>query len=164
MAMSAAVFSKSLMNFTACFTLSLIFFESDIFPLPKSGKKKNNERVEQDQCVVTNGTKLGEPLRVLHRYVEHIAVEYPGRLTVELNDFFIRNLEIAEAEAGKLSKHFVVVAGEVSYLRSLRQPTGDMLYHLHMRLSRVALAVLPHVYDIAVENYSLWLDRLKVFE
>ena len=55
-----------------------------------------------------------------------------------------------EYEPSELSKHFIMVTGEIYHLSIPREQSGNVFDHLHVRLGPVALAKLPHVDDVSV--------------
>ena len=55
-----------------------------------------------------------------------------------------------------------MVAGEVNYFSILGKQSHDMLNYLHVCLGPIPFGKLPHVNDIAVQDYFLRLDGFEI--
>ena len=55
-----------------------------------------------------------------------------------------------------------MVPGQVDDFNAFREPPGNVLDNLHMRLRPVSLAELPHVDNVTVEDYLFWFDGLEI--
>ena len=93
MAISAAVCSKLLINFTACFTLSFTLLLNEIFPLPSNRKIKFTKRINDNERIITYCTQFGQPFGMLHRYIKYIAMKYPCTFSIQGNGLLIVQLK-----------------------------------------------------------------------
>jgi len=58
--------------------------------------------INEDQAVVAYRAQFGEPLRMLHGYIEYITVKYPSfGVVVEIEHEFINDGEWSHFQAGK---------------------------------------------------------------
>lgn len=90
-------------------------------------------------------------------------MKQPGPLAVQGNYLLVLNLKITQSETGKLSQHFIVIAGQVGNLGvSFGDEAGQVFDHQHMRLRPISFAELPHVNNVTIQYQTFGLYGLEV--
>ncbi|MFT3886019.1 MAG: hypothetical protein QM724_11475 [Flavobacteriales bacterium] len=115
-------------------------------------------RIEQ---VVAETAELRQPLRVLHRGVEDVAVDEPVRHAAHVQRQLVYQAQIAQARGAVPAQGLVVVAGDVVH-RHFGGHLHEALQHLHVLLGEPALVELPDVDDVAVQHYRSRPHRAEV--
>ena len=86
----------------------------------------------------------------------------PCTFSVQLKDYLVINLKRSNPEAGELTEHFIMITGQVDNPGVFCQQPRNMLDDLHMRFGPIPLGKLPHVDNVAIEDYFFWVDRFKI--
>jgi hypothetical protein len=107
-------------------------------------------------------TQLGDPLRVTHAYIEHIAMEYPRLFTVQFQHHLIVFEKVANALTAEFLDKFIVISRNVNHLYALREHVRYFFDHADMILRKIALAELPDIDDVTVQDQFFRADALQV--
>lgn len=146
-------------GFDAVFDL---FGERHLFA-PQALQAPVDEVVDPDEEVVTRAADLCQPLGALYAGIKYVAVEKPDFFAVGGFDHKpVLQVEIAEAGVGKLAQQLVVIAREVIDRHVAGDDLDDLLDDLHVLLGPVALAKLPNVDDVAIEDQRARLNAAQV--
>lgn len=88
--------------------------------------------VKPNQRVVPFAAEQGQPLRVLHGHIEDFTVEKPRLLAIKGKDHLVDDFKIPGFKLHELTKHLIVVPGDVKHLPSASNHLKEFAYHLHV--------------------------------
>ena len=101
---------------------------------------------------------------MLHGHVEDIAVEKPRLLAIKGKDHLVDDFKIPGFKPHELTKHLIVVPGDVKHLLLASNHLKEFAYHLHMLGREVLFLELPNVNDVAVQDEHLWINGAQVLQ
>src|SRR5690348_6040131 len=100
---------------------------------------------------------------MLHRHIKNIAVKNPCSFIIpQRKHYFINDLQRTHFEAGKFPEHFIMISGNIIDFHFFINPVQNVLYNFHVAFWPVSFIELPHINNIAVENYCLWFYAFHV--